>query len=184
MYKRTQLTVVLLLALFICGALPVSAQVTATQQLFVIKECKPGVQKVGVIVSSKDAADQAFMADLNRAGAAAGVKVFVATVDEIKDVAPKFRDLTRSQGVQAIWVPKATGAIADATSRKFVITNATQSRIPLFAPAATWVKEGAAVSLSKGADGISLSVNKAAADASALQIPDKYKERMQLVAAN
>lgn len=184
MYKRAQLTVVLLLFVLLLGAVPARAQVTATQQLYVIKECKPGVQKIGVLVSSKDAADAAFIADLNRAAAAAGVKVFVATVDNITEVAPKFRDLTRAQGVQAIWVPKAVGAIGDATSRKFIITNATQSRVPLFAPVAAWVNEGAAVALSKGADGISLTVNKAAAAAASLVIPDKYKERVQLVAAN
>ncbi|NNF58900.1 MAG: hypothetical protein HKN04_11745 [Rhodothermaceae bacterium] len=124
------------------------------------------------------------MPQVQRAGASTSIKVFLAEVSNLKDVAPQFRTLVRQHDVQAIWIVDASGVISNSVARSFLIENATKKNLPIFATGDDWVSEGASVAVQKGEAGIQLRVNRAAAEAMSLQIPEKYIERTEYLAAN
>lgn len=183
-------TLYLVLLLFLVVATTLASQARAqetaslTQQLFLIKEIKPSAVNVGVMMNAATAKDPAILQELQRAGASAGVKVFVGSAGELKDVAPVFRDLTRTNQIHVLWVIDESGVVTDDTARGFLIKTATQSGIPVFGPSSQWVSEGACVNITKAEGIIQLVVNRTAAQALSLTIPQKYLERTQFLALN
>ncbi|GIV61236.1 MAG: ABC transporter substrate-binding protein [Rhodothermaceae bacterium] len=176
-----------LLILFVAGAAvpePLEEGPTPIQQLFVIKELKPGLERIGLIWDKNVTDTGALMPQVQRASASTGIKVFLAEVADLKDVAPQFRTLAREHQVQAIWILESTGVMDNGVTRSFIIKNATSAGLPVFAPSEAWVNEGASVAVIKDDGGISLLVNKAAAEAMSLTIPEKYLERTQYLALN
>lgn len=155
---------------------------TPTQQLFVLKELKPNIERVGIVWKTSTA--DTYMADVQRAGAAAGVQVVVAAVGEIKEVAPSFRNLLRDHQIDALWVIDNDGLMDSDVVRKFLIKSTLEANIPLLVPSSDWVEQGASLTLTSSADGVALIVNQAAANALALTVPEKYKPRTQFFAAN
>lgn len=180
------LTALWSLLLAIVVVLPASAQddVTLLQRMFLVKEMKPDVQRVGVIWSKSMAENQTAVADLNRASAASGIKVITAPVADLKDVAPMFRGLVRQHNIDVLLIVEGDGVMDNKVSRGFLIKSATESGIALIAPKNDWVQEGACATFKKEADGIHLVVNKKAAEALSLTIPEKYLERTQFLALN
>lgn len=168
------------------AAVPASLNVgpTPIQQMFVIKEIKPDIERLGVVWDKSASSDEKLMQQLQRGSASTGIKVFLADVGDLKEVAPQFRLLKREINVQAIWVLEGKGVFENGIARSFLIKNATKAGLPIFAPDETWINEGASVSVRKGDAGIELLVNRAAADAMSLQIPAKYVERTQYLALN
>lgn len=157
--------------------------VTPIQQMFVMKELKPDIERVGIIWDKNVNRDDV-MPQIQRAAASAGVKVFVAAVSDIKEIAPMFRDLVRTNNVNALWIVDEDRVVSSDIGRKYLIKTATEFGLPIFAPTPKWVNEGAAVALKKESDGIQLVVNKAAAQAASLKIPEKYLDRTQYLASN
>ncbi|SRR5690554_4010805 len=186
MHKGVRLALLLFLVAATTLALPVRAQEGAslTQQLFLIKELKPNTANVGIIMNATTAANQSILQELQRAGASAGVKVFVGSAAELKEVAPVYRDLTRTNSIDVLWIIDESGVVTDGTARGFLIKTATQSGIPVFGPTSQWVTEGACVNITKQDGAIQLVVNKTAAQALNLTIPEKYLERTQFLALN
>ena len=162
---------------------PVNNDITLLQQLFVLTEVKPSIARVGILWD-KNVSHAEVLAQIERAGASASVKIVVTEVGEMKDLAPAFRSLVRDQRIDALWVLANDKVVDTPIGRKFLIQTAAEHSIPILAPTPQWVNEGAAVALKKDAQGISLIVNRAAAKAAALTIPEKYNERVQYLAAN
>nr|6K1Y_A Chain A, ABC-type uncharacterized transport system periplasmic component-like protein [Rhodothermus marinus DSM 4252] len=159
-------------------------EVTPIQQLFLIKELKPGIARIGVIWDKNAANRDEVLPQLQRASAATGIKVVVAEVASLQEVAPQFRTLLRDHQVEALWVLEESGLLGQAAARSFLIKNATQAGMPVFAPSETWLKEGACVTWRKDAEGIRLVVNKAVAEAMGITIPAKYQDRTAFLAMN
>ncbi len=65
-----------------------------------------------------------------------------------------------------------------------MIKNAVKGDILLFAPSEDWVDEGAFITMKKQDGKIFLVVNKSAADALSLTVPQKYAEHRQFLAAH
>ena len=95
-----------------------------------------------------------------------------------------FRDLVRTNDIDVLWIVGDDKVVDSDIARKFLIKSATEHGIAVFAPSEKWVNAGAAVALAKDGDSIRLLVNKAAAQATALSIPEKYLERTQYLASN
>ncbi len=152
--------------------------VTPMQQMYIMKEVKPDLQRVGIIWN-KNTNDEATLTKIRRAGTSLKVQLFLAEVADISDIAPQFRQLTRTHKVEAIWVLEDDGLIDQKTSKNFLITSAMKAGLPLFAPSDSWVNAGAFISMKKEAGGLSLFVNKSAAAALSLTVPEKYAERTQ-----
>ena len=184
--RKIQLLAVglVLLVLAPTSLLETETEVTPMQQLFLIKELNPGIERIGVIWDKNSAQRDQVLPQLQRASAATGIKVVVAEVTSLQEVAPQFRTLQREHQVQAIWILEDAGLLGQAATRSFLIKNATQAGMPVFAPSETWLKEGACVSWKKDADGIRLLVNKAVADAMGITIPPKYQDRTAFLAMN
>jgi len=178
--------VLLILASALAGATspPLAVDITPIQQFFLIKELKPDVERLGIIWDGSTVDVDATMKQLQRAGAASHIKVFLAEVSSLKDVAPQFRTLSRQRKVQALWVYNGKGVMDNKFARSYLIKNATSSEILIFAPDDSWVSEGASVFVQKADGGIKLVVNRASAEALALTIPEKYADRTQYLAAN
>ncbi len=164
--------------------LPAGNGATIIQQMFVIKELKPAVERVGIMLDPNVSSVEKLMPQIQRAGASTGVKVFLTEVKDLKDVAPRYRKLIRDHEIQALLIVNGEGVMGNPIARSFLIKNATTASIPVFAPDADWINEGASVSITKVNGSISLLVNRAAASATALQIPEKYLERTEYLAVN
>ncbi len=143
--------------------------VTAKQQLFMLKELRPSVKKVGVLM----APGSAIAAEVGKAGATYGVQIVAQGVKEMSEVAPALRKLM-ADGVDAVWIPEASAGLSDATSRMYIIKQAVGSKIPVIAPSAEWVSQGAPVCVRKSGAGMEIVLNKATAAATALAVPEKY----------
>lgn len=159
-------------------------EVTPIQQLFLIKELKPSLARVGVIWDKNAPNRDEILAQLQRASAATGIKVIVGEVTSLQEVAPQFRTLLRDHQVEALWILEEAGLLGQTAARSFLIKNATQAGMPIFAPSETWLKEGACVTWQKDAGGIKLIVNKAVAEAMGITIPAKYQDRTTFLAMN
>ncbi len=155
--------------------------VTPMQHMYIMKEVKPDLQRVGIIWNT-NTNDEAVLTKIRRAGTSLKVQLFLAEVADLSDVAPQFRQLTRTHQVEAVWVLENDGLVDSKTSKNFLITNAMKSGLPLYAPSDDWVNDGAFISLKKEAEGLALFVNKSAADALSLSVPPKYAERTQFAA--
>ncbi len=160
------------------------SDVTPIQQLFLIKELKPDISRIGVIWDKSATSRDQILPQLERASAATGIKVIVGEVSNLQEVAPQFRTLLRDHKIEALWILEESGLLGRAATRSFLIKSATQAGMPVFAPSETWLKEGACVTWRKDAGGIQLVVNKAVAEAMGITIPDKYQNRTAFLAMN
>ncbi|MEM1095990.1 MAG: ABC transporter substrate binding protein [Bacteroidota bacterium] len=157
--------------------------ITPLQQLFVAKEIKPDLERVGIIWKAGQDR-QALTEQIKRASASTGVKVVLVEADEMKDVAPRFRELTRDHKVQMIWVVQDDDLLGQDVIKSFLVKNATQALVPLLVPNTEWVDAGGTVALERVDGSIKLVVNKKAIDAMSLTVPAKYQERATYLAAN
>ncbi len=160
------------------------SDVTPIQQLFLIKELKPDISRIGVIWDKSATSRNQILSQLERASAATGIKVIVGEVSNLQEVAPQFRTLLRDHKIEALWILEESGLLGRAATRSFLIKSATQAGMPVFAPSETWLKEGACVTWRKDAGGIQLVVNKAVAEAMGITIPNKYQNRTAFLAMN
>lgn len=182
MRKRAYLPLLLASCFILMAASPNttgSSDVTPLQQLFVFKELKPDIQRIGIIWNEDSANRGALMPKIQQASASTGIEVFVANVKELKEIAPQYRTLVRNNDIQALWIVENDGVVDSAIGQKFLLKETTQKGIPILAPTEEWVNNGATVSLKRAEGQIQLVVNQAAASALALAIPEKYQERTQ-----
>lgn len=169
----------------IVGARATEPRITPLQQLFVLKEIKPDLERVGIIWNEHSATSSGLLEQLNRASASTGVRLFIAYANELQDIAPRYRDLIRQNDVQAIWVLDGSDPVVTSRiGREFLIKQTASQGIPLVAPSDDWVEAGAHLSFHHDGDGVRLKVNKRSADAAALTIPDSYMTRTEFLAAN
>src|SRR5690625_3468514 len=168
----------------------ITASTTATtvpplQQLYVLKEIQPNVERVGIIwgKAAHDRSD--LMEQIQRASAVTSVAVVIAPVDGVSDIASAYRDLVRQNSVQAIWVVDASDDVVNSRmGRDFLVKNAAGSGITLLAPDEAWVEAGAHLAVFQDGSSVRLKVNKRSADAASLTIPDQYLERTDYLAVN
>lgn len=182
MRKRTYLPLLLASCIIFMAANPNSIgsnSVTPLQQLFVFKELKPDVQRVGIIWNEDSGNRDALMPKIQQASASTGIKIFMANVKELKEIAPQYRRLVRDNDIQALWVVENDGVVDSDIGQKFLLKETTKQGIPIIAPTEDWVNAGATVSLKRAEGQIQLVVNQAAANALSLAIPEKYVERTQ-----
>ncbi len=182
---RTRMWVTLTLLAFIIFSLvsTLYAQVTVRQQIFVMKEIVSGIKKIGVLWNTA-AGESQFIEKLKRAAAPMGIEIYVMEVASLKDVSKGFKDLTDGYGVHAIWVATSDDILNNPSSRKYLIKNATLKQIPLFSPTSEWIGDGACVYVGKADGKIKLWVNEKTAKVVELEIPEKYRETVELLAKN
>lgn len=157
---------------------------TPMQQLFLLKEVMPEVQRVGLIWSKSSSNHEALMPSIQRAAAASGVEVFVAYADAVADVAAGYRSLRQEHDVQVLWVLEETGAMDSNMARSFLIKESLKRSLPLLAPTEAWVNDGAALHLQERNGQVHLVANKSACDAMALAIPTKYSAQTSYLTMN
>ena len=169
---------------FMSGTESVSeGEITPLQQLFVAKEIKPDLERVGIIWKAGDHRGD-LMEKIKRAGASTGIKVFLTEAADMKDVAPRFRELTRDHKVQMIWIVEDDALLTQGMIQTFLVKKATEALVPLLVPNSAWVDAGGTVALERVDGSIKLVVNKNAIDAMALTVPPKYQEGATYLAAN
>lgn len=178
--------VFLTLAFIASVAVPARAgDVTPLQQLFVLKEIRPDIERVGIIWNKSSADRSGLMSQVERAAASTGVRVFVAYANDISDIAGAYRDLVRQNNVQAVWIVDGSdNVVGSRMGRDFLIKNTASQGLPLVAPSEDWVEAGAHLSFYRDGSNIRLKVNRRAADAARLVIPDNFLDRTEFFAAN
>lgn len=170
--------VVVALAAFTAAPRPTPA--SPAQQLFVLKEIQPDLARVGILWDVRG--NEAVLQQALRAAQGYGVQVFRANIERNQDVGPAFRELHRTHRVQAIWIVTDDGLLATEPSRSFLIREAARSNLPLLAPTAAWVRDGAPLAVLSDGEGVRLAVNRAVADALAMRVPAKYGSRTEFLA--
>lgn len=164
---------------------PVESDVGLIKQLFLLQKMKPDVQRVGLIWKKDVANQEAKLRTTKRAAASIGGKLFVGYVEDKSEVAEKFRLLTRKHDVQALWIIENDGIVDASAPRKYLVENAIEKGVPLLAPSQDWVDAGAPLTIARLDGEIRIMLNEPAADATGLQIPEKFEEKTKpIVAAN
>lgn len=147
---------------------------TPIQQMFILKEMKPDVERVGIIWKENSPQHEELMPRVQRAAAASEVQAFVAYVNDMEDVAPSYRTLRREHDIDVLWILEDDRALNNSVARDFLVRTATRDGVPILAPSEAWVDAGAPVTLQQVADNIQVVMNAAAAAATGLTVPDKY----------
>ncbi len=164
---------------------PIDPNVSPLQQLFVLKEIRPDIERIGIIWHEPNAKNSGLLPQIHQASAATGIKVFLSYAAEITDVAPAYRDLIRRNEVQAIWIVDGGDPIVSSRiGRGFLIKNTASQGLPLIAPDEGWVEDGAHISFFHDGTNVRMKVNKRSADAANMTIPVAYLERTDFLAAN
>lgn len=176
---KKSLSSALFAALILCSSLSVahasSDPLSPIQQLYILKEIRPDIERVGIIWATDSPQHDALMPSVKRAASASGVKVYVAYVDGMRDVASSYRTLRREHNIDVLWVLEDDDTVGSNVGRNYLIRQATQQGVPLVAPTADWVDAGAPISFQRLDGGIRVLLNEAAAAATALTVPDKYE---------
>lgn len=176
--------IVLALALVVglSAAAPLPPATSPVQQLYVLKQVKPDVEKIGIVWNERrDHSD--VMPLIERAGANNGVKVFVVPAAQKGDVAGALRQLIRDNAIDALWIVREDGLVDREPSRSYLIREATKRGLPVLAPSSDWVDDGASLAVFDQGGELRVSVNKPAADALGLQVPADLAPRTSFVAA-
>ena len=180
MFHAVKGTLLLVAALALSAFYParLSPDVTPMQQMYIIKEIQPSIERLGIIWN-KATHDDEVLLKIRRAGTSLKVKLFLAEVSDLSDIAPQFRILTRKHKVEAIWVIKNDGLVDSPIGKDFLIKNTVKAGVLLLAPSEDWVSEGAFIAMKRQDNRIHLVVNKSVAEALKLVVPEKYAERTQ-----
>lgn len=185
--KPTRMLLFILLSTLIVsypGFYANSIAVTPLQQLFVIKALVPDVHIVGILVNKHTVDKNTLLPRLKRASAQVGVKVVIAEIGELKDIAKNFRELKNTHHVDTILIPGTDEIIGSEIGKKYLIKQTILNNIPLFAPTREWVSEGALLHIYKEGNKTALFVNKKTAEVLAVSIPQKYLENTRFFAMN
>ncbi len=179
--QRIGMYVYSLVLLFTLSVHPGEGEITPKQYLFMIKELVPGIQTVGILWKAPPESDE-WVEKIERAAAVMQVKVIIAGVADLKDVARQFKNLVDSHNIQALWIFNEGQVLNSNVSRKYIIKNANLSKIPLFAPSLEWISEGACVYLTKEGGKVKLRVNEKTARILNLLVPEKYLPNTEFLA--
>lgn len=180
--RRTLFLAGLFVTLAAFAPAPMEEGVTPLQQMYVMKEIKPNLERVGILINSSNNNEETMRA-IRQASASLNVQIFLAEIGSLPDIAPKFRWLMQEHKVQMLWILEDESVLGSSHGRGFLIQNALKAGVPILAPSKVWVDEGACMTMTKDADGIKLIVNKTAADALSITVPDAYAQRTQFLAA-
>lgn len=153
------------------------------QQMFFLKKMRPDVERIGLIWKRGAEGQEKKIKLANRAVATIEGKLYVGYVEDKSDVADKFRTLTREHDVQALWIIENDGVVNASAPREYLIKNTIKKGIPLLAPSRDWVDAGAPVAIAKEDGAVQILLNEAAANATALEVPEKYQSNTELIAA-
>lgn len=155
------------------------------QQMFYLKKMKPDVERIGVIWKDGVSGQEQRLEEAKRAVATIDGKLFVAYVDDESDVPEKFRVMIQEHDVQTLWIVEDDEIVSATAPRKYLIENTVKEGIPLLAPTMEWVDAGAPMTFGKSNGEVEIMLNKPAAEATGLQVPEKFKSRTNpVVAAN
>lgn len=153
------------------------------QQMFFLNKMRPDIERVGLIWKRGASGQEKTIERANRAVASIEGKLYVGYVEDKSGVAKQFRVLTREHDVQAIWIIENDGVVNASAPRQYLIKNTIKEGIPLVAPSRDWVDAGAPVAISEKDGSIQILLNERAAEATALEVPEKYKSNTELIAA-
>ncbi|WP_103020213.1 ABC transporter substrate binding protein [Salinibacter altiplanensis] len=153
------------------------------QQMFFLKKMRSDVKRIGLVWKRGAANQEKKIEQANRAVASIQGKLYVGYVEDASSVAEQFRLLTRKHDVQAIWVIENDGVVNASAPQKYLIKNTIKEGIPLLAPSQDWVSAGAPVAIMENNGSIQIMLNEQAAEATALDVPEKYQSNTKLVAA-
>ncbi len=179
--KRT-IPLALIVALLLTAATPSTTPdnpLSPMQKLFVLKEVKPDVQRVGILWNPDAVNVAALTRLLQVAGTSTQIEVFIGEAKKVKDVAPRWRELTETHAIDVLWVLENDGLMEQDAVQSYLLKQATKARIPVLAPDSDWVQAGATLALAADAGAIQLHVNKASQSALGLEIPEKYAGQVQ-----
>jgi ABC transporter substrate binding protein len=176
-------TSVLLMAFF---GTPEALESNATplQSIYMIKQLIPQAKTIGLMWKQTDENGSGVMDQIKRASATLGVKIVMADVENITDVAAQFRDLADSYHVEALWIIHNSDVLSSSTARGFLIKNAALQGIPLFAPDHDWVSAGACAAVVTDGGSTKLYVNQKTLNALGLKVPESDAPVTQVLANN
>ena len=157
-----------LLVAVVVGAAQGQEKVTYGQNMYLMKSLLPSLQNVGVIASTLTQAD---IQSLGRAAAALGLKVSVAQVTELRDVAAMYKRLVNDYRVDMIWIPDKNDALLLGIGFEYLRENSIVDRIGLLVPARQFVSKGALCSLERDNGILTVYFNKRVASVDGIKTP-------------
>ncbi len=180
-----QLSVVLVTMAVLFGSPEaLESNVTPLQAIYMIKQLVPNIKSVGLIWKESDESSSAIMDQIKRASGSLRVKIVIADVESLPDVAAQFRDLTDSYHVEALWIIRNADVLANSTAQSFLIKNSALHGIPLFAPDQDWVSAGACAAVVSEGGSTKLYVNQKTLNALGLKVPESDASFTQVLATN
>lgn len=178
----SRLLLALALVVGLSAAAPLPQSPTPIQQLFILKQVKPDVERVGIVWNGqRDHSD--VMPDIRRAGANTGIEVVVVSAEGRGSVAEALRRLIRENRVDALWVVRNDGLVEREPARSYLIREAAKAGLPILAPGTDWVNDGASLAVVERGGELRVSLNRPVAQALGIRVPADLASRTSFVAA-
>ena len=165
--RRLAVAVTLLLSVVVGGARG-QEKVTYGQNMYLMKSLLPSLKNIGVIASTLTQAD---IQSLGRAAAALGIKVSIAEVTEIRDVASMYKRLVNDYHVDIIWIPDKNDQLLLGIGFEYLRENTVVDRIGLFVPSKKFVTKGALCSLERDNGQLTVYFNQRVASVDGIKTP-------------
>lgn len=130
---------------------------TPMQQLYLLKQLKPDISKVGILCELDKHPDLA--ESLQRAGTNLSLKIYINDTKDLREIARNFRTLVIDKQVEAIWV-FSDEVLASKNALDYIIKEAVLSRIILIMNDPETISRGATLCAQKADNRIRLNLNQ------------------------
>lgn len=148
------------------------------QQIFILKQLKPDLKKIGVLCEVKQHKD--LKAKLGRLQKQAQVEFILYNIKKLPDVAKHAKNATTSKKVDALWV-FADKILLDSKTESYLVKHSIQTKVFLLAVEPELVKKGGTASIRKGQSKPVIFLNQKAIDLLALTVPPGLSESAEVV---
>ncbi len=148
------------------------------QQIFILKQLKPDLKKIGVLCQVKDHKD--VETKLGRLQKQAQVKFVLYDIKKLPDVAKHAKNATTSKKVDALWI-FADDILLDSKTQSYLVKHSIQSKTFLLSVQPELVKKGGTACIRKGQSKPVIFLNQKAINLMVLAIPPGLTETAEVI---
>lgn len=162
-----------LMVVVVSGVVNGQTKVSYSQSMYLMKNLMPSLQKVGIIGSTLTADE---IQSLGRAAAGLGLKVSVAQVSDVRDIAGMYKRLVNEYHVDLIWIPDESDNILLGIGFEYLQESTIVDRVGLCVPTRQLVSKGALCSVEHDNGKLTVFINRRVASVDGIKSPTEQRD--------
>lgn len=153
-------------------------QITAMQQLYLLKQVKPDLSKLGILCQLEKHPD--LVEQLKRAGANLQIMVFVTDTYDLRLIAKNFKHLVSSKQIEALWVLDDP-IFHSQNAKEYLVKESVLAKILFATSDPELVKRGATLCAQKADKRIIVFLNKKSLGLLGLEVPESLNQMAEII---